>query len=299
MARSKYDKWRQLSSINFQTDGFNSFRGEPDLMKGAFHRHNELEFNFLDQGSMVYIFGGSRFTVEAGCLYVFWAGTPHRVVEIAPGTTFQWVTVPLGFCLQWQLAYPFFHQVLFAKLLYESDPAQGPFDQMMLRKWHEDLKSGSQERQRIVLLEVEARLRRLSLSLSKGWVAPKEGADKNAPLGESGLRKVEQMAMYIADNYTKPLRVEDIARTVGLHPNYAMRLFHKTFGSSLVDYITQHRVMHAQRLLTLSDAKVLDVALDSGFGSLSRFYTAFQRACGQAPGSYRRSLPGTGDSPRG
>src|ERR1035437_10087218 len=113
MVRQKTRKLQGLV-LEFTADGFNSFRGEPDLM-GFFHRHNELEFNFLDKGSMTYIFGGSKVKIESGCLHVFWAGTPHRVIEIEPGTSFQWVTMPLSFCLQWQLPYPFFHQVLFAK----------------------------------------------------------------------------------------------------------------------------------------------------------------------------------------
>jgi len=83
------------------------------------------------------------------------------------------------------------------------------------------------------------------------------------------------------------LTIETIGREVGLHPNYAMSLFRKAFGTTLIDYLTQHRVSHAQRLLATTDQKIVDVALNSGFGSISRFNDAFRRACSCSPRDYR------------
>jgi AraC-like DNA-binding protein len=96
------------------------------------------------------------------------------------------------------------------------------------------------------------------------------------------------MACLIAQRYTEPLTVEQIGGAVGLNPNYAMGLFKKTFGTTFVDYITHHRVSHAQRLLATSDEKIVEVAFGSGFNSLSRFNEAFRRACGCTPRVYRR-----------
>ena len=74
-----------------------------------------------------------------------------------------------------------------------------------------------------------------------------------------------------------------------LHPNYAMNLFQKTFGTTLINYLTQHRVSHAQRLLATTDQTITDIAFNSGFNSISRFNDAFRRACGCSPREYRRS----------
>jgi hypothetical protein len=69
-------------------------------------------------------------------------------------------------------------------------------------------------------------------------------------------------------------------------------VFKSVFGMSIVEYITRHRVSHAQRLLVLTEAGVLDIALEAGFGSASQFYTAFERLCGQTPSEYRAVLHG-------
>jgi len=87
------------------------------------------------------------------------------------------------------------------------------------------------------------------------------------------LNKVEQMAAFIAMRYTEQLTVADVGRHVNLHPSHAMTLFKRAFGTTLLNYITQHRISHAQRLLATTNKVVLEVALEAGFGSSSRFYT--------------------------
>jgi transcriptional regulator GlxA family with amidase domain len=69
-----------------------------------------------------------------------------------------------------------------------------------------------------------------------------------------------------------------------------MTIFREAFGVGIVDYVTQHRVAHAQQLLATGDLNVLDVAMQSGFGSASRFYEAFKQVCGTTPLAYRREL---------
>ena len=78
---------------------------------------------------------------------------------------------------------------------------------------------------------------------------------------------------------------------VHLHPNYAMQLFRKCTGRTIVAYLTQYRVAHAQQLLLTTDQSISDVALASGFSSLSRFYAAFREICNDSPKHYRQSLP--------
>src|SRR4029077_15692755 len=106
-------------------------------------------------------------------------------------------------------------------------------------------------------------------------------------LTESRLSKAEQMAQFVAQHYTEPLRVEDFSRSAKLHPGYAMTLFHKSFGMTLIEYITHYRIAHAQRLLATTNKKSLTIAFESGFGSLSRFNDAFRRATGCSPRQHR------------
>ncbi len=102
------------------------------------------------------------------------------------------------------------------------------------------------------------------------------------------LSRADQLACYIAKNYQQPLTSQSIADANGVHPNYAMGLFRQTFGTTMTSFIIQHRISHAQRLLVTTDDTILNVALASGFQSLSRFNEAFKAACGCSPRIYRK-----------
>jgi AraC-like DNA-binding protein len=68
-----------------------------------------------------------------------------------------------------------------------------------------------------------------------------------------------------------------------------MNIFRKAFGTTMVDFLLQHRLSHAQHLLLTTDASVIEVAGSAGFQSLSRFNEAFKRASGCAPRDYRKA----------
>ncbi len=267
------------------TLGLTGWRGQPNLM-GRPHRHNEVELNVIEEGAVTYVFGGTPVTLTAGRLAFFWAAVPHRIVALDPATTLCWLTIPLALVLHWRLPEALTSRILYGHPVVEVDrgPAQATLDAILARQWLADVRDTGMERRRIALLEIEARLRRLALSLTV------EAADIMAPAGRGRSARAERMAHFIAGHYAEDLTVGDVAHAVGLHPNYAMRLFHQTFGMSVVDYLTHYRVADAQRLLATTDLNVLDVALESGFGSSSRFYPAFRRVCGQAPRAYRTAL---------
>ncbi len=163
--------------------------------------------------------------------------------------------------------------------------AQAAGDSALLGRWTEDFARPSSQRLRAVALEAQARVCRLSLGHRD------EAAVRDAPPSRhlaAGADRIEAMAAWIAQHYREPLRLRHIGEAVGLHPNYASKLFRETFGTTISAYITAHRVAHAQRLLMLGDDKILAVALASGFNSLSRFNAAFRKVCGCTPREYRR-----------
>jgi AraC-like DNA-binding protein len=246
-------------------------------------RHNEIEINLLSKGSLTYLLGGRKETVAAGRLTAFWAAIPHQIIASDSGR-YLVGTVPLATFLEWRLPDRLTHALLHGQVVFEASPAQSADDWAMMQRWRDDLchKPHTEDRERAATLEMQARLFRLGLTLPEG--------PRTAVRGHGGhtLSKAEQMACFIAEHYLEPLNTDDIAAQVHLHPNYAMSLFRRVFALTLTDYIAQHRVAHAQRLLVTTDDQILTIALASGFGSISRFNDVFRQSCGHSPRDYRR-----------
>ena len=95
------------------------------------------------------------------------------------------------------------------------------------------------------------------------------------------------MAQFIIQNFSGDIDVSLIAAAAHLHPNYAMTLFRHHTGMTLSGYLTMQRVAHAQRMLAATDDAIVRIALDCGFGSVSRFYKAFRQKTGTTPRRFR------------
>lgn len=269
---------------DFAPYGFTCVRWRPSPMPRP-DRHNEIEINFLRSGSLTYLLGGSKVSIPPRRLSAFWAAVPHQIIAFEDTTEYFVATLPLAWFIQCRLPETLVQALLQGRVIHEADVDRAGSDLQTFTHWEEDLQQPGEELKKAVLLELEARLLRLAHS---SVLRRRAGLRHRPASSRAELTKVEQMACLIAQRYTQPLTVEDVGRHVGLHPNYAMGLFKRSIGTTIVDYVTKHRVSHAQRLLATTDTKIVDVALSSGFASTSRFNAAFRRECGCSPREYRQ-----------
>ncbi len=271
---------------DFAPYGLTCVRWNPAPMRRPDH-HNEVELNFLETGWVTYLLGGRKVRVDAGRMHAFWAAIPHQIIDYGNETEYFVATIPLPWFLQCKLPDNLVQPLLQGQMITEPTKSRAISDGRAFAQWEKDLEAPHADLKKAVLLEMEARLLRLALAIPS---AQSSGTlrKRHAALSEVGLNKVEQMACLIAQRYTEKLTIEEIGAAVKLHPNYAMSLFQKTFGTTLIEYLTQHRVSHSQRLLATTDMKIVDIAFSSGFGSISRFNDAFRRACGCPPRDYRQ-----------
>jgi len=271
---------------DFSPYGLTCVRWNPSPMRRPDH-HNEVELNFLGAGWVSYLLGGRKIRLEAGRLSVFWAAIPHQILDYAPKTEYFVATIPFSWFLQFRLPEEFVQALLRGEVQQDVAAGRSRADHALFSEWENDLRSSRKGTAEIVMLEVEARLMRLAAAIPNQPLVKNQTRRRQVVLQGGGLNKVEQMACLIAQRYTEPMTVEQIGQKVGLHPNYAMSLFKKTFGTTLIDYLTHHRISHAQRLLATTEKKIVEVAFGSGFNSISRFNEAFRRACGCTPREYR------------
>ena len=103
------------------------------------------------------------------------------------------------------------------------------------------------------------------------------------------------MVRYIHDNLAEPISSKDIARVVGLHPNYALNLFTRVMRIPVRRFVIRMRLIRARALLFEGNLSIANVAFQSGFTSLSQFYAHFRSAYGMTPLEMRRNLATSGE----
>jgi len=102
---------------------------------------------------------------------------------------------------------------------------------------------------------------------------------------------VQRGCEVIAERYTEPLTLREVAAACGVSPEHLSRLFHQTTGLRFREYLAEVRIHHACVQLHDSDAAVSEIALDCGYASLSRFNAAFKSLVGMTPRDWRKRGP--------
>lgn len=276
---------------NAETEQFGfSYASGPQAPVRRLHRHDEIELGVAEHGSVDAIIGRTRTLIPPERLLVFWASQPHGPVGVDSGTHSHVVHVPLPCLTDAGIPAEFMQRLLMGEVIYAAPGSDETLPDLVLMKhWVHLLSSHSVLSRQIVLHEVIARLLRLA---SEHTPVTAEVHSENSPklLTRDKQRHFLKIVQILSDRCAEPWTVQRIADEVGLNSSYAMRLFHEVGGITIATCLTQQRVALAQRLLITTDMKILDVAFECGFASVSSFYEMFARSCGQPPAKYRRMM---------
>jgi AraC-like DNA-binding protein len=79
-----------------------------------------------------------------------------------------------------------------------------------------------------------------------------------------------------------------LARDAGLSPYHFLRTFARVTGTTPHQYVLRARLREAATRLLAAQRRVIDVALDCGFGDVSNFNRAFRAEFGVSPSAFRR-----------
>jgi AraC-like DNA-binding protein len=110
--------------------------------------------------------------------------------------------------------------------------------------------------------------------------------DANVPV--DAMARVTRAVRAIERNADAALPLQRLAKQATLSPYHFLRTFTRITGVTPHQFAMRVRLREAALRLTLNDARVIDVALDCGFGDLSNFNRSFRTEFGVAPRLYRR-----------
>lgn len=102
---------------------------------------------------------------------------------------------------------------------------------------------------------------------------------------------VRRMQEYIMAHYQEEITLPDLAKAALYSPWHALRAFAELTGKTPFDYLRAVRLSAAAKKLRDTNMSVLDVALESAFGSHEGFTKAFSREFAISPQRYRKEAP--------
>lgn len=112
------------------------------------------------------------------------------------------------------------------------------------------------------------------------------GRSDRAP-SNAAVARVTDAVRRIERRPDAPVTLDSLAADAGESAFRYLRTFKRVTGVTPHQFVLRTRLRHAAAELAGTDAKVIDVALGSGFGDLSNFNRAFRDEFGVTPRRYR------------
>lgn len=106
-------------------------------------------------------------------------------------------------------------------------------------------------------------------------------------LAEGQATHVQRAMAYIEEQLGSDVGLPQVARHVHLHPNHLSEVFKKETGMTFGDYVTRQKIRRAQDILSVSPAKVSEVAARVGYEDVKYFSQLFKKATGKTPSEFR------------
>jgi AraC-like DNA-binding protein len=275
----------ERGALTASKGGFLIERHIADAMSAA-HWHDHVELNFLLEGQMTYIFNGRPECVEAGRLVLFWAAIPHRTIAVTPDAPLICIYLPLVDFLSLPIERSVRQSIMQGRFSADTRPYSA--DALLLPQWESDWQHGDPARRQLILDEVKLRIRRFVLDVPDDLHA--SGRQPSVPDVSIAVQRTETLTDLIHAHYSGPASLPMLAKLAGIHPSTANKIFRSVLGIPVNEYLTRYRLARAMQQLAETNASILQIAYDCGFGSSSRFYEIFKRRTGTTPRQFRSSL---------
>jgi len=276
--------------------GANSVEGLPTILQMFYshplpmakpHWHAQVEVNYIVRGTVHYHIGDHELHLKAGEICLFWGGQPHQLDELSDDAIYAGAHLPLVHFFRMRLPLDISSRLIRGQTLISS--ATDAADDENFARWHRYAMSGDRTKAEHAVAELLLRLERIAFEPYR-MVPEKQENLTNEQVHPQSSRSLARMCDFIAANFLHDIDTVDIAKAADLHPKYAMNLFKKSTGMTLGKYVNLLRLSRAQAMLMRDGANVLQVAMDSGFGSISAFNKSFRHIAGMTPSDFRRDM---------
>ena len=255
--------------------------------QGYPHAHDDHEIQLMESGSGLLSFGDDEeIELTAGQIAFLPSGLPHQLKDLSPGSRLHGLYLHPD-VLRLNKVLPS-HDTHVIGLAQTNAGVAGRciFDLCLFHSLNEifaqtQLEYGRHDGlylQSLAVLGQYVGLLLIRLMGLHGYAAGDELA----------ARRVLQVKAWLDRHFREEATLPGLAGMAQLSPAYFSNLFRHVVGLSPKAYLIQQRIHQAMNLLSYTQLPILEIALRSGFESISCFNRSFRLATDLSPTEYRK-----------
>jgi len=247
------------------------------------HQHEEIQISLLVKGEGKLIIGDSVHAYSAGDLFVIDGKIPHLFQSSPCNETSHMISL-------------FFTNDTFGSDFFaipDLEQTQSFFDKpntgfkvseknLEARRIINKLPSTDTFSRFILFLHLLKSIGENEITMLTGFVHPKS-------LSANEGKRLQDVLDYVMNNFEKDIKLITVANLACMTPNAFCRFFKQRTNKTFFQFLIELRIEHACQLLTSKkDLTIMQIAEESGFGSISNFNRKFRQLKKTTPSAYLR-----------
>jgi YesN/AraC family two-component response regulator len=249
------------------------------------HYHDKFEIYYLVTGERYYFIKDSTFKIKKGHLIFINAGELHKTTDTDKS---DYKRILIHFKKEYINVHNASIEILFDKLTQKHYQVLSLSlkEQQSLEMIFNEMNEETEKKSFGYEIILRGLLMKLLVLISRCIGNMDESAYvSHDPKHE----KISEIVKYINTHYKEVITISSLSKQFFISPHYLSRIFKKTTGFTIIEYINNIRVKNAQKLLTDYGEKVIQVLEETGFGSIANFNRVFKAITGCSPVSYRKT----------
>lgn len=106
----------------------------------------------------------------------------------------------------------------------------------------------------------------------------------------SGKFVIDQVKIYIQDNFMENISITKLAEVACVSPNYFSHMFKNETGQNYKEYLTHVRMEKAVDMVLNTDFPLYQIAESVGYNNTRTFVDAFKSVYGESPTKYKKKM---------
>ena len=251
------------------------------------HLHSAVEIILPNRGESVYYTDGSTYRVQPGEILILPPEFPHSLTE--GKETLRYLLLfepePLAALRDMSLVGEVLKRPIY---LTVASPLLEPAHEILKR-----VIDCYESKQPLWNAECYSYLQQLYVLIGREYLKTEHKDSASKHMIDPVI--MNSAVTYISEHYQEPISLNDVATFIGYSRCYFSRTFRSFSGASFTDYLASKRMTAATDMLLHTRKSVHDIALESGFGSVSSFHRIFQERQRCSPTRFRALYGTEGD----